>query len=170
MARIAKRTSPTRLSERSLYASTISDPGDCTDDTWTATSTTNAPAARTVHTAVWTGSEMIVWGGNSGFNAILTPAGDIIPARTVGQPPAPPTRPLPEKRHTAVWTGSEMIVWGGCNATLRQVFNTGGRYNPSTDSWTATSTTNAPADRESHTAVWTGSEMIVWGGCNTATI
>src|SRR5213076_577838 len=36
----------------------------CTDDTWTATSTgTNAPAARELHTAVWTGSEMIVWGG-----------------------------------------------------------------------------------------------------------
>ena len=42
--------------------------------------------------------------------------------------------------------------------------NTGGRYNPSTDSWTATSTTNAPTARVTHTAVWTGSEMIVWGG------
>ena len=29
--------------------------------------------------------------------------------------------------------------------------NTGGRYNPSTDSWIATSTTNAPAGRyDSH--------------------
>src|SRR5882724_11401026 len=35
----------------------------CTDDTWTATSTTSAPAGRQQHTAVWTGSEMIVWGG-----------------------------------------------------------------------------------------------------------
>jgi len=42
--------------------------------------------------------------------------------------------------------------------------NTGGRYNPGTDSWTATSTTNAPTARTYHTAVWTGSEMIVWGG------
>src|SRR5213080_326210 len=61
----------------------------CTDDTWTATSTTGAPAAR--------------------------------------------------ERHTAVWTGSEMIVWGGVGSSL---FNTGGRYNPVTDSWTATSTTS----------------------------
>src|SRR5437773_5097038 len=37
--------------------------GGCTDDTWTATSTTNAPDGRSDHTAVWTGSEMIVWGG-----------------------------------------------------------------------------------------------------------
>ena len=35
----------------------------CTDDTWTATSTTNAPGCAIRHTAVWTGSEMIVWGG-----------------------------------------------------------------------------------------------------------
>ena len=55
-----------------------------------------------------------------------------------------------------------MIVWGGCDGGI--YFNTGGRYNPSTDSWTATSTTNAPAARARHTAVWTGSEMIVWGG------
>src|SRR5438552_1863612 len=42
----------------------------CTDDTWTATSTTGAPVARERHTAVWTGSEMIVWGGvgSSRFN------------------------------------------------------------------------------------------------------
>ena len=55
-----------------------------------------------------------------------------------------------------------MIVWGGY--AVRPISNTGGRYNPGTDSWTATSTTNAPTARDIHTAVWTGSEMIVWGG------
>ena len=34
--------------------------GGCTDDTWTPTSLTNAPSPREFHTAVWTGSEMIV--------------------------------------------------------------------------------------------------------------
>ena len=43
----------------------VNPSGGCTDDTWTATSTTNAPAARSRHTAVWTGSEMIIWGGTS---------------------------------------------------------------------------------------------------------
>src|SRR5438132_3138724 len=57
-----------------------------------------------------------------------------------------------------------MIVWGGRGTG--GVWNTGGRYNPATDSWTATSTTNAPALRYEHTAVWTGNEMIVWGGFN----
>ena len=57
-----------------------------------------------------------------------------------------------------------MIVWGGYDGNV--YLNTGGRYNPGTDSWTATSTTNAPTARGFHTAVWTGSEMIVWGGLN----
>ena len=65
--------------------------------------------------------------------------------------------------HTAVWTGSEMIVWGGIPGEGR-CLNTGGRYNPATDAWTATSTRAAPEARLHHTAVWTGSEMIVWGG------
>ena len=74
----------------------IADAGDapCTDQ-WGATSTANAPYARSFHTAVWTGSEMIVWGGDG---MCLTPAGDTIPARIVGQPPARPTRPLAERR------------------------------------------------------------------------
>jgi hypothetical protein len=42
----------------------ISDrPDGCSDETWTTISTINAPAPRASHTAVWTGSEMIVWGG-----------------------------------------------------------------------------------------------------------
>src|SRR5438874_11592147 len=57
-----------------------------------------------------------------------------------------------------------MIVWGGFNGSSD--LNTGGRYNPGTDSWTATSTTSAPAGRAYHPAVWTGSETIVSGGCD----
>src|SRR5436190_24049582 len=54
-----------------------------------------------------------------------------------------------------------MVCCGGFGGSD---LNTGGRYNPGTDSWTATSTTSAPSARYLHTAVWTGSEMIVWGG------
>src|SRR5690348_9883147 len=55
-----------------------------------------------------------------------------------------------------------MIIWGGGDGPT--YFNTGGRYNPATDTWTSTSTINAPDPRSSHTAVWTGTEMIIWGG------
>src|SRR5437016_1051873 len=134
----------------------------CIDDTWTATSTTNAPSARAGHTAVSTGSEMIVWGGipftfPSGTGGRYNPITDSWTATS--------TTNAPSRRgnHTAVWTGSEMIVWGGFTGP-NIVLNTGGRYNPGTDTWTATSITNAPSARSGHTGVWTGTEMIVWGG------
>ena len=137
--------------------------GGCTDDTWTPTSA--PPDGRVGHTAVWTGSEMIVWGG-------FQPANLFGPAFNTGGRYDPSTdnwtttslahAPAGRNEHTAVWTGSEMIVWGGND--LHNNLKTGGRYNPSTDSWTATSTTNAPSPRSGHTAVWTGNQMIVWGG------
>ena len=64
-----------------------------------------------------------------------------------------------------------MIVWGGDYFDgAYHYLQSGGRYNPSTDSWVTTSTTNAPAGRADHTAVWTGSEMIVWGGYDGSTL
>ncbi len=56
-----------------------------------------------------------------------------------------------------------MVVWGGVDT---QWENTGGLYDPATDTWAATSTTSAPTPRTTHTAVWTGSKMVVWGGWN----
>ena len=51
-----------------------------------------------------------------------------------------------------------MIIWGAIDTT-------GGSYNPSAVSaWTPTTITRAPLDRSLHTAVWTGREMIVFGG------
>src|SRR5206468_796535 len=133
----------------------------CTDDTWTATSTTNAPAARENHTAVWTGSEMIVWGGFDGGSNFNT-GGRYNPGTDSWTATSTTSAPARQSVEKAEWTGSEMIGWGGEKGG--SYFNTGGRYNPGTDSWTATSTTSAPAGRRVHTAVWTGSEMIVWGG------
>lgn len=77
-----------------------------------------------------------------------------------------PMSALPVSTGTVVWTGSEMIIWGGCSTSSSFCGETtGGRYNPLTDTWTPTSTVNAPIERKEHTAVWTGSEMIIWGGC-----
>ena len=113
------------------------------------------------HTAVWTGSEMIVWGGYDGqlfeHRRKIQPSTDSWIATSTTN--APDGRDVTQRSGPAV----EMVIWGGFNASSG-VLNTGGRYNPGTDSWIATSTTNAPAARERHTAVWTGSEMIVWGG------
>ena len=137
--------------------------GGCTDDTWTPTSLTNVPTARQYHTAVWTGSEMIVWGGEDISGGLVNTGGRYNPSTDSWTATSTTNAPAAREAHTAVWTGSEMIVWGG-NDPTSGLENTGGRYNPSTDSWTATSTSDAPAARDSHTAVWTGNEMIVWGG------
>src|SRR5207247_155951 len=48
--------------------------------------------------------------------------------------------------------------------------NSGGLYNPATDTWTTTSTgANVPSARREATAVWTGSVMVVWGGTDDST-
>jgi N-acetylneuraminic acid mutarotase len=136
-------------------------------DTWTTTSTTDAPSARAVHTAVWTGSEMIVWGGwDGGENPpfYLNTGGRYNPITDSWIATSTTNTPEARSGHTAVWTGSEMIIWGGEEDVNFLPVNTGGKYNLATDSWTSTSTTNAPEARSGHTAVWTGSKMIVWGG------
>ncbi|HEX4825362.1 MAG TPA: MopE-related protein [Candidatus Polarisedimenticolaceae bacterium] len=140
----------------------ILDAPACTQDTWSPTRL-DVPDPRDSHTAVWTGSEMIVWGGSgSAFNTggRYNPATDTWTATSTGA-----NCPTARANHTAVWTGSEMVIWGGGPTAT----NTGGRYNPATDSWTATSTgTNCPAARTNQTAVWTGTQMIVWGGETTS--
>jgi N-acetylneuraminic acid mutarotase len=136
---------------------------DPVTNSWTATSTTNAPEARATHTAVWTGSEMIVWGGLNLFQDVDT-GGRYDPSTDSWTATSTTNAPAARENHTAVWTGSEMIVWGGQQENSTIFFNTGGKYDPSTDSWTATSTANAADARAGHTGVWDGSEMIVWGG------
>ncbi len=135
-------------------------------DSWVKTSNTNAPTGRTDHTAVWTGSEMIVWGGFDGTNE-LNSGGRYDPSSDSWTGTSITNAPDAREVHTAVWTGSEMIVWGGVAGS--NSFDTGGRYTPGTDSWIATSTTNAPTGRYAHTAVWTGDEMVVWGGVSDIT-
>ena len=136
------------------------------NNSWTPTSTTNAPVGRKYHTAVWTGSEMIVWGGRTAYTPspfALNDGGRYDPATNSWAPTSTGTN-VPSFRysHTAVWTGTEMIVWGG--AYSNTVLNTGGRYDPAGNSWTATSTGTGVPTRLYHTAVWTGTQMIVWGG------
>jgi N-acetylneuraminic acid mutarotase len=137
-------------------------------DTWAATSTgANVPQARRSSTAVWTGSDMIVWGGRTSFGVNTggryNAATDTWAATSTGT-----NLPAARYDHTAVWTGAEMIVWGGDNNGASK-WNTGGRYDPQTDAWLATSTgINLPTARSAHSAVWTGAQMMIWGGGTVA--
>jgi N-acetylneuraminic acid mutarotase len=137
-------------------------------DSWTATNTTNAPTGRSDHRAVWSDSEMvmIVWGGDNG--SPLNTGGRYNPITDSWMPTSLINAPSARLAHAAVWADSamKMIVWGGADDV--SYLNTGGRYDPVADSWTPTSTINAPPARRGpmQYAVWTGSEMIVWGGYN----
>ncbi len=133
-------------------------------DYWTPTSTVDAPSSRSYHSAVWTGTKMIIWGGYSGGSGGLNTGGVYDPANDTWTATSTSGAPASRYWHTAVWTGTKMIIWGGFSGGT--YYNSGGLYDPSTNTWTATSTTNAPYNRRYHTAVWTGSRMIVWGGNN----
>jgi N-acetylneuraminic acid mutarotase len=139
-------------------------------DSWTVTSTgANCPLGRDTHTAVWTGTKMIVWGGLTSVGpAVYNTGGVYDPLTDTWTATSTSGAPTARDYHTAVWTGSKMIVWGGYNSVTGLNYNNaGGVYDPLTDTWTATSTTNAPTGRRLHTAVWTGSKMIIWGGLDT---
>jgi hypothetical protein len=143
---------------------------DPVGNTWTATTTaggSGAPTARNLHTAVWTGSRMIVWGGTSAGPTYFNDGGQYDPVGDSWTSTATGGAPAARLFHTAVWTGSKMIVWGGTDNT--NYFNTGGQYDPVGNSWSSTTTSGVPAARAGHTAVWTGSKMIVWSGTPTGT-
>jgi len=133
---------------------------DPATDTWAAVATTDAPSARTGHTAVWTGSRMVVWGGNTGHDPTNT--GGVYEPNANAWTPVSTVAPTARYEHTALWTGTRMVVWGGVAAGEQT--NTGGVYDPVVDAWAATSTVNAPPQTDRHAAVWTGDRMIVWGG------
>lgn len=124
---------------------------------------TNAPSAR--HgwlDAIWTGTEMIVWGGDRSNAGVARDGARYNPStdqwRNLDLNPT--NTPSARSYHTTVWTGREMIVWGGYDGKVS--FNDGARYNPASDSWVPVR--GSPlSGRYYHNAVWTGTEMIVWG-------
>jgi hypothetical protein len=105
-------------------------------------------------TNVWTGKELIVYGVRFG------PSGNFIQSTQVAAAYDPTTRTWrrlaqPPKmdsycRRSAAWTGTEMLVWG-CRTVA---------FNPLTNRWRL-----LPQPRTGEgIAVWTGRELIGWGG------
>ncbi|MEI7901877.1 MAG: IPT/TIG domain-containing protein, partial [bacterium] len=132
-------------------------------DTWTPITPNGAPSARGNHTAVWNGTEMIVWGGQNASSTCLNDGARYNPVLDTWTPITPNGAPSARGNHTAVWNGTEMIVWGGQNASST-CLNDGARYNPVLDTWTPITPNGAPSTRKNHTAVWDGTEMITFGG------
>ena len=147
--------------DTTLIGAGFSETGPYRQDFWTFTSAVSAPSGRRSHTAVWTGTRMIVWGGQSSI--YLNDGGVYDPVANSWTATSTAGAPSGRSFHTVVWTGTKMIVWGGNDVSSE--LNTGGLYDPVADSWTPTAVTGTtPVARTFHTAVWTGSTMIVWGG------
>jgi N-acetylneuraminic acid mutarotase len=84
---------------------------------------------------------------------------------------------------TIIFSGTEFLFWGGGNRTINTGFcggpypdcpitpltNRGLRYNPGNNSWDTINLINAPSARYMHKAIWTGTEIVVWGGRSKAT-
>lgn len=136
-------------------------------NTWlpTATRLNIDPGERADHSAIWTGSRMIVWGGRNDAG-VLKSGCWYDPGENVWRPINGSNAPAARASHSCVWTGDLMVIWGGDNGTAH--LNTGGIYYLGNDSWNSTSMTGAPAGRNKHSTVWTGTEMIVWGGFDGA--
>jgi hypothetical protein len=122
--------------------------------------TAPAPATgRWSHATVWTGSEMIVFGGgNAGSELATGMAYD--PATDAWREIAP--APLSSRQWLPLaWTGSEVIAWGG--SSISRSVADGAAYDPVTDSWRKLP--RAPLrGRHLHSATWTGTEAIFFGG------
>ncbi len=152
---------------RSGYGGTVYDNGaryNPVTNTWQAISTMGAPSARFGHTAIWTGTEMIVWGGQSATGALLADGARYNPVFNTWTPISNTGAPTERYGHVAIWTGDKMIVWGDVYGST----NTGGLYDPVADSWVATEAQCAPSGRWKAPAVWTGTRMIIWGGATVS--
>ena len=136
-------------------------------NSWATISSTGAPQFSYIHTAVWTGNEMIVFGrvyseitsseefGGGRYN----PVTDTWTTISSTEAPARPTG------YIAVWTGTEMIILPAeSDISFGSIF--GYRYNPVTNTWAEISSTDSPTLGGNLSAVWTGNEMIVSGNSN----
>jgi hypothetical protein len=141
--------------------------------TWRNLSTDGMPTLN-LAAVVWTGSEVMVWGGYDrstlATGAAYDTAGDRWrPLATAG---APSARAAP----SAVWTGTEMFVFGGSliipgpSGDATSLVDGGGRYDPAADRWTPISMDGAPSPRSRATVVWTGQEVLVWGGTEPTSV
>lgn len=140
-------------------------------DTWAALPV--SPQGRNAWhqtTAVWTGTEMLIWGGSATGGQKLSSGARYNPVADSWTAMSTVNTPAARDFHAVLWTGSEMLVWSGApdNGTNPggPPVASGGRYRPATDSWVATSMTNAPEARRYSNAVWTGTTAILWGGSN----
>ena len=135
--------------------------------TWSPVASSEVLGERAGALAVWTGSEVLVWGGGE-TPSTLTTGARFNPTTDAWSPlPKTPLLRHPQYAAAAVWTGTEMIVWdeyGRCAAGPDAAACRGGaRFNPVTNTWRSIAPSGL-SRRSAVSVVWTGREMLLWGG------
>lgn len=122
---------------------------------------------RGYHSAVWTGTDMIIWGGGYSSGTSLKNDGASYNLASDKWKTIATTSLSARRNHGTAWTGSKMIVWGGYDGSS-SFYKDGAIYDPSADSWTSTGTSPLTA-RHSPAVVWstTTNELLVWSGCTS---
>jgi hypothetical protein len=82
--------------------------------------------------------------------------------------------PAPRKMHSATWTGKEWLIWGGILITDpergRELYGDGASFEPANQVWSSIPISSEFPGRFGHSAVWTGTEMMIWGGARADTL
>jgi N-acetylneuraminic acid mutarotase len=139
-------------------------------EAWRSLSSAGAPSGRSGYSAVWTGTELLVWGGSSSLTEIHGDGGRYDPAVDRWSPLRAGPTVLPRTGHSAVWTGDAMLVWGGLTVPpnapsgVSEQLQDGASYDPLTDQWSPLPVPEWVTPRTGQSAIWTGEEMIIWGG------
>jgi N-acetylneuraminic acid mutarotase len=115
---------------------------------------------------VWTGNQMLVWGGQAIKGAKYRADGQVFDPAHNAWSPIPKAPLAPRGDVVAVWTGSRLVVWGGGVEGPKsgtRAFDDGASYDPATRLWTPLAPFPLEA-RSQHTGVWTGARLLIWGG------
>ena len=139
---------------------------DPAQDQWTALPTNLAPSARAGATVTWTGSGLLVWGGETATVGDAT--GALLRFDTNGNPLAWESLPMfsgfaGRSGHVAGWDGQRLMVWGG-RTVGRQLLSDGAVLDLGTRTWTSMAGAGAPTARYQASGLWTGDELLVFGG------
>ncbi len=135
-------------------------------DTWQeGVAATPASIGARDHAAVWTGSQLLVWGGATVENEWTNAGALYDPATNSWTTISNVDAPVWRQGYTSVWTGTHLVIWGGRDAfTSPTSYNTGAMYSPATDTWTAMTLNGAPGGVYGPVAAWTGDRVLIGGG------
>ena len=143
----------------------IFDPNAPVGQRWQPMSMTGAPSPRAGHGAVWTGTQLVVFGGGGpGSSSDIAGSGGTYDLATQQWVSLRSEMVIDRIGHTATWNGHEMLIFGGRSKRLLTYLGQVFAFDPGSSRWTGINSAFDPGPRMGHSAVWTGSSLIVWGG------